>query len=34
MLPLNLDALPSKNELDGQLAVLGGNAAIVDDDVH
>ena len=33
-LPLDFEALPSKSKLEGRLAVLGGNTAIVDNDVH
>jgi len=33
-LPLDLDALPPKSELDCRPAVLGGDTAVVDDNVH
>ena len=33
-LPLDLDAFPPKSELDGRLTVLGGDTAVVDDDVN
>ena len=33
-LPLDLDALPPESELERRLAVLGGDTAVVDDDVN